>query len=334
MFTIDEKQALLTLKEDNLTFLKNEDFTKEKVYEFMEYLNKKIDIIIFENEFRNQKAAPEVINLPVPRNTGSQNYIEQVEEDKIAKKSSNIGTPDSEKNIEKTVKDDVIIEVEKDKIKTTISERNIEKSVENDKIHLVEENKIAKKSANNGTPNSEKNIEKSVEEEEKDKITTTIEENNENMKCDFDQKIFREENLIHHIKKCHMTKPKKMRDCDICGETFIPKRFRQHYYYCSKKAPFMNEIKQFQQNFQNRLTGRSSEKSTSEVLLPPVSKNRKISNENENKAFKSPEMEQDIVETNSPENLIKNPGLQHHAENYHRHQLKSLFEKYPNLLNL
>ena len=131
-----------------------------------------------------------------------------------------------------------------------------------------------------------------------------------------------------------MTKPKKMRDCDICGETFIPKRFRQHYYYCSKKAPFMNEIKQFQQNFQNRLTGRSSEKSTSEVLLPPVSKNRKISNENENKTFKSPEMEQEIVETNSPENLIKNPGLQHHAENYHRHQLKSLFEKYPNLLNL
>ena len=273
MFTIAEKQVLLSLKEDNLTFLKNENFTKEKVYEFMEYLNKKIDIIIFENEFRNQKAAPEVINLPVPRNrnTGSDKNIEKVEEDKIAKKSANNGTPDS-------VEDDI--------------------------------------------------------EVEKDKITTKIQGNNENMKCDFDQKIFREENLIHHIKKCHMTKPKKMRDCDICGETFIPKRFRQHYYYCSKKAPFMNEIKQFQQNFQNRLTGRSSEKSTSEILLPPVSKNRKISNENENKTFKRPKMEQEIVETNSPENLIKNPGLQHHAENYHRHQLKSLFEKYPNLLNL
>ena len=332
MFTIAEKQALLSLQEDNLTFLKNENFTKEKVYEFMEYLNKKIDIIIFENEFRNQKAAPKVINLPVPRNrnTGSDKNIEKVEEDKIAKKSSNNGTPDDEKNIEKTVEDDVIIEVEKDKITKTISEKNVEKSVENDNIHLVEEDKIAKKSANNGTPDS---VEDDIEVE-KDKITTKIQGNNENMKCDFDQKIFREENLIHHIKKCHMTKPKKMRDCDICGETFIPKRFRQHYYYCSKKAPFMNEIKQFQQNFQNRLTGRSSEKSTSEILLLPVSKNRKISNENENKTFKSPEMEQEIVETNSPENLIKNPGLQHHAENYHRHQLKSLFEKYPNLLNL
>ena len=137
MFTIDEKQALLTLKEDNLTFLKNENFTKEKVYEFMEYLNKKIDIIIFENEFRNQKAAPEVINLPVPRNrnTGSDKNIEKLE-DKIAKKSSNNGTPDDEKNIEKTVEDDVIIEVEKDKITKTISEKNVEKSVEKDKIHF------------------------------------------------------------------------------------------------------------------------------------------------------------------------------------------------------
>ena len=33
MFTIAEKQALLSLKEDNLTFLKNENFIKEKVYE-------------------------------------------------------------------------------------------------------------------------------------------------------------------------------------------------------------------------------------------------------------------------------------------------------------
>ena len=243
MFTIAEKQALLSLQEDNLTFLKNENFTKEKIYEFMEYFNKKIDIIIFENEFRNQKAAPEVINLPVPRNrnTGSDKNIEKVEEDKIAKKSSNNGTPDDEKNIEKTVEDDVIIEVEKDKITKTISEKIVEKSVENDNIHLVEEDKIAKKSANNGTPDS---VEDDIEVE-KDKITTKIQGNNENMKCDFDQKIFREENLIHHIKKCHMTKPKKMRDCDICGETFIPKRFRQHYYYCSKKAPFMNEIKQY-----------------------------------------------------------------------------------------
>ena len=172
------------------------------------------------------------------------------------------------------------------------SEENLDKSVKNDNI---EEEKIRKKSANNGVPDSEKNIEMSDDEEdevievEKDKITTP-EGNNENLKCDFDgcnftanslyilkvhknahktcqycdQKIFTEKNLIRHIKKYHTTKLKKMHDCDICGETFNKKdRFSQHYIYCRKKAPVMNQIKQFQQNL-NSISKVSCEKSTLE----------------------------------------------------------------------
>ena len=175
------------------------------------------------------------------------------------------------------------------------SEENLDKSVKNDNIDLVAEEKITKKSANNGVPDGEKNIELSDDEDdevievEKDKIITT-EGNNENLNCDFDgcnftanshyilkvhknahktcqycdQKIFTEKNLIRHIKKYHITKCKKMHDCDICGETFNKKtRLSQHYFYCRKKAPFMNQIKQFQQNL-NSISKRSSEKSTSE----------------------------------------------------------------------
>ena len=59
MFTNAEKQALLSLKEENIKFLKKHEsnkkyISKEKVKEFMENLNQKIDNIIVEN--RNQKA--------------------------------------------------------------------------------------------------------------------------------------------------------------------------------------------------------------------------------------------------------------------------------------
>ena len=125
---------------------------------------------------------------------------------------------------------------------------------------------------------------------EKDKKITTTEDNNENLKCDFDdcdfiamsvyilkihknahktcphcdQKIFSKQNLIRHIQKYHKTRKVKTRKCDICQQTFKDRsRLGQHYKLCRKKAHVMNEIKQFQQNFKNGLIERSNEKSTS-----------------------------------------------------------------------
>ena len=130
---------------------------------------------------------------------------------------------------------------------------------------------------------------------EKDKKITTTEDNNENLKCDFDdcdfiamsvyilkihknahktcpycnQKIFSEQNLISHVQKYHKTKQKKTRKCDICEQTFKDRsKLGQHYKLCRKKAHVMNEIKQFHQNFKKSLERSSNEKST---LLADVS---------------------------------------------------------------
>ena len=73
MFTNSEKQALWSLKEENLKFLKKHESNKKEyidkqtIKKFMDNFNQKIEDLIVENEKRNKKAAAETASLPKKR---------------------------------------------------------------------------------------------------------------------------------------------------------------------------------------------------------------------------------------------------------------------------
>ena len=73
MFTNSEKQALWSLKEENLKFLKKHESNKKEyidkqtIKKFMDNFNQKIEDLIVENEKRNKKAAAETVSLPKKR---------------------------------------------------------------------------------------------------------------------------------------------------------------------------------------------------------------------------------------------------------------------------